>query len=66
MVKMMKMKKMININDDITVSGVVIECEGDMVVFRTRSGDIKVVNVADIKTIHPYKKPSDVDFRKGN
>ena len=57
---------MINVGDDITVSGVVIESEGDAVVFRTRSGDIKVVNVADIKTIHPYQKPGEIDMRKGN
>ena len=57
---------MINIGDDITVNGVVIEVEGDTVVFRTKSGEIKVINSADVNTIHPYRKPSTEDRRKGN
>jgi len=56
----------INIGDDITVNGVVIEVEGDTVVFRTKSGEIKVINSADVNTIHPYQKPSTEDRRKGN
>jgi len=57
---------MIGIGDIITVNGVVIDVEGDTVVFRTKSGEIKVINSADVNTIHPNHKWDGIDHRKGN
>ena len=56
----------INIGDDITVNGKVIEVEGEVLVIRLKSGDLKTINVADVNTYRPNPKWDGIDHRKGN
>ena len=56
----------INIGDDITVNARVIEVEGEVLIVRLKSGDLKTINVADVNTHRPCTKWDGIDHRKGN
>lgn len=57
----------LNVGDEVTVGGTVVEISpsGNAVVKLAR-GTRVLISPAEIKTIHPYKKPSKTDKRKGN
>lgn len=52
--------------DDVTINGTVVDVEGHLIVVRTKSGDLKVINAGDINTVRPKTIISNVDMRKGN
>jgi preprotein translocase subunit YajC len=57
----------LNIGDEVTVGGTIVEItpSGNAVV-KLAKGTRVLINPAEIKTIHPYKKPIKEDKRKGN
>lgn len=57
----------LKVGDEVTISGTVVEISpsGNAVVKLTK-GTRVLINPAEIKTVHPYKKPSKEDKRKGN
>lgn len=58
----------INIGDEITINGKVVECDVrcSMVCCRMNDGTDIWIHSSNINTIHPYKEPSKEDMRKGN
>lgn len=44
----------INVGDDITISGTVLEVYEHSILIETRQGNSYCIDVADIKTIRPY------------
>ena len=57
----------IKVGDEVTISGTVVEISpsGNAVV-KLKRGTRVLISPDEIKTIHPYKKPSKEDKRKGN
>jgi preprotein translocase subunit YajC len=57
----------LKVGDEVTVNGTIVEItpSGNAVVKLTK-GTRVLINPAEVNTIHPYKKPSKEDKRRGN
>ena len=56
----------INKGDDITINGKVIDVEGNLLIIRLKSGELKVINASDINTIRPKVVVNGIDHRRVN
>ena len=56
----------LNVGDEVTVAGTVVEISpsGNAVV-KLRRGTRVLISPEEVKAVHPYKKPSKEDKRKG-
>lgn len=57
----------LKVGDEVTISGTIVEISpsGNAIIKLTK-GTRVLINPSEIKTIHPYKKPSKEDKRRGN
>ena len=57
----------LKVGDEVTINGTIVEItsSGNAVV-KLDKGTRVLINPAEINTVHPYKKPSKEDKRKGN
>lgn len=57
----------LKVGDEVTVNGTIVEISpsGNAVV-KLAKGTRVLVSPAEINTVHPYKKPSKEDKRRGN
>lgn len=57
----------LKVGDEVTISGTIVEISpsGNAVV-KLRRGTRVLISPEEVKTVHPYKKPSNEDKRKGN
>ena len=52
--------------DDVTINAKIMDVKGEILMVILKNGDLVEINKADVNTVRPSIKVSEIDHRKGN